>query len=209
MHCCATAASPGRRMLQKSPSFFMVGLLLLLLSSPLSAAYITDKLLAGVYEKPETDTKPLQVLPSGTPVELLKTEGNFTQVRLPNRSEGWVESHFISEEKPAQVMLLELQATAGDLRHRLQQAEAALEQSKKASPNRAATEKKLAEAKQQVNKLTQALYESESKLADRQSLSALPLWLLPAAGLLLLFGFISGIIFRNYRLRKRLGGLRL
>jgi len=207
MHYCATAASPGKPMPQKSP--FIAGLLLLLLSSPLSAAYITDKLLAGMYEKPEASAEPLKVLPSGTPVELLKTEGTFTQVRLPNRSEGWVESHFISEEKPAQVMLLELQATAGELRRKLQQAQTELEQSKKTSPDQAATEKKLAEAKRQVNKLTQALYESESKLADRQSLLALPLWLLPTAGLLLLLGFISGIIFRNYRLRKRLGGLRL
>ncbi len=194
-------------MLQKS--HLIAGLLLLLLSSPLSAAYITDKLLAGVYEKPQASANPLQVLPSGTPVELLKTAGNFTRIRLPNRSEGWVESRFISEERPAQVMLLELQATAGELRHKLQQAEAALEQRNKTSPDRTATEKRLAEAEQQVNRLTQSLYEAESRLADKQRLSALPLWLLPAAGLLLLLGFISGIVFRNYRLRKRLGGLRL
>lgn len=206
MHCCATVVSLDKRM-QKYP--FIAGLLLLLLASPLSAAYITDKLLAGVYETPKASANPLQVLPSGTPVELLKTEGGFSKIRLPDRKEGWVESRYLSEEKPAQVMLLELQATMGALRHKLQQVEAALEQSKKGSPDQAATEKKLAEAENRVNKLTQSLYESESKLADRQSLLALPLWLLPTAGLLLLLGFISGVIFRNYRLRKRLGGLRL
>ncbi|MCF6353882.1 MAG: TIGR04211 family SH3 domain-containing protein [Candidatus Polarisedimenticolaceae bacterium] len=193
--------------MQTSP--FIVGLLLLILASPLSAAYITDKLLAGVYEKPESSASPLQVLQSGTPVELLETEGEFARIRLPNRSEGWVERRFISEEKPAQVMLLELQAKAGELRRKLQQAQAALEQSKKISPDPTPTGEKLAEAQQQINRLTQALYESEARLAEQQHLSALPLWLLPAAGLLLLLGFISGIIFRNYRLRKRLGGLRL
>jgi len=207
MHCCATVESPGNLMLYKHS--LSVGLLLLLLAPPLSAAYITDKLLAGVYENPEASANPLQVLPSGTPVELLKTEGNFSKIRLPDRKEGWVESHYLSEEKPAQVMLLELQATMGELRRKLQQAETALEQGNKGPSDQAATEKKLAKAEQRVNKLIQSLYESEARLADRQSLLALPLWLLPTAGLLLLLGFISGVIFRNYRLRKRLGGLRL
>lgn len=207
MPCCATLVSAGRRM---HASSFIVGLLLLLLTSPLSAAYITDKLLAGVYEKPETSTSPRQVLQSGTPVELLETAGDFARIRLPDRSEGWVEHRFISEEKPAQVMLLELQATAGQLRRKLQQAEeAALTQDKKTAVDQTPAGEKLAEAQQQINRLTQALYESETRLAEQQRLSALPLWLLPAAGLLLLLGFISGIIFRNYRLRKRLGGLRL
>ncbi len=193
--------------MQTSP--FIVGLLLLLLTSPLSAAYITDKLLAGVYEEPESSASPRQVLQSGTPVELLETERDFARIRLPDRSEGWVERRFISEEKPAQVMLLELQATAGELRRKLQQAQAALEQSQKTSPDPTPAGEKLAEAQQQINRLTQSLYESETRLAEQQRLSALPLWLLPAAGLLLLLGFISGIVFRNYRLRKRLGGLRL
>ncbi len=206
MHCCAIVVSPGKRMQKYS---FITGLLLLLLASPLSAAYITDKLLAGVYESPEASARPLQVLPSGTPVELLKTEGIFSKIRLPDRKEGWVESRYLSEEKPTQVMLLELQAKMGELRHKLQQAETTLEQSNKESSDQVATRQKLAEAEQQVNKLVQSLYESEARLTERQSLLALPLWLLPTAGLLLLLGFISGVIFRNHRLRKRLGGLRL
>ena len=178
---------------------------MLLLSSPLSAAYITDKLLAGVYEQPAAGLAPLQLLPSGTPVELLKIEGEFTQVRLPSRDEGWIESHFISEEKPAQVMLLELQANTGELRQKLLQTETALEQANKATSDQAALMAELAAAKD----LAKELQEAKSQLANRHGLSAPPLWLLPAAGLLLLLGFISGIIFRNYRLRKRLGGLSL
>ncbi len=188
----------------------ITGWLLLALSPPLPAAYITDKLLAGVYAEPEAGGSPLQVLPSGTPVELLETRGDFARIRLPDRSEGWVEHRFLSEEKPAQVMLLELQATAGELRRQLQQAQAAQEPCHPPPPSdQTVTERKLIEATRQINRLTQALYEAESRLAEQRRLSALPLWLLPAAGLLLLLGFIGGIVFRNYRLRKRLGGLRL
>ena len=190
MRYCVTAVLPGNCMFQK----FLVGLLLLLLSLPLSAAYITDKLVAGIYAKPEASSVPLELLPSGTPVELLKTEGTFTQVRLPSRSEGWVESHFISDEKPAQVMLLELQAVAGGLRHKLQQAETALDQSK------------LTEAEKKVKGSAQAFGDAEAKPANKESSSALSFWLLPVAGLLFLLGFGCGILFLNFRLSKRFGG---
>ena len=66
MHCCVIVVSLDKPMHKRS---FMAGLLLLLLSTPLSAAYITDKLLAVVYESPETASEPIEVLPSGTPVE--------------------------------------------------------------------------------------------------------------------------------------------
>ena len=207
MRCYVTVVLPGNSMFRRYP--FVMGLLLLLLSFPLSAAYITDKLLAGVYEKPEVSTAPLQLLPSGTPVELLKTEGTFTQVRLPNRGEGWIESRFISDEKPAQVMLLELQAATAELRRKVQQAETALEQGKATSPEQITLKGKLSESQQQVKTLTQELQDVKTQLNNKHALLALPLWLLPTAGLLLLLGFISGIIFRNYRLSKRFGGLRL
>jgi len=205
MHCCVTAVLPGNCMFQR----FLVALLLLLLSSPLSAAYITDKLLAGFYEKPEAGSAALQLLPSGTPVELLKTEGTYTQVRLPSRDEGWVESHFISDEKPAQVMLLELQAVAGGLRHKLQQAGIDSGQSKTAFPDQSTLQAKLAEAERQVKELTQELQTAKGKRFNENSLLSLPLWMPPAAGLLLLLGFICGIIFRNLRLSKRFGGHKL
>jgi len=194
-------------MSQKYP--LIVGLLLLLLSNTLSAAYVTDKLLAGVYEKPEISAAPLQLLPSGTPVELLKTEGTFTQVRLPNRSEGWIESHFISNEKPAQVMLLELQAVTAELRRKLQQGEKVLEQSKVTFPDQATLKTNLVEAEKQIKFLTQELQDVKSKLNNKHAILSLPLWLLPTAGLLFLLGVIGGIIFQNYSLRKRFGGLRL
>ncbi len=207
MHCCAIVVLLDSDMLQKNP--FVFGLLLLLLSSPLSAAYVTDKLLAGLYEKPESSAAPLQLLASGTPIELLKTKGSFTQVRLPSRSEGWIESHFISDEKPAQVMLLELQAVAAELRRKLQQGDKVLEQSKITFPDQASLKANLTEAEGRVKNLTLELQEVKSKLNNKHALLSLPFWLLPTAGLLFLLGVISGIIFQNVRLRKRFGGLRL
>ncbi|HEC16814.1 MAG TPA: TIGR04211 family SH3 domain-containing protein [Sedimenticola sp.] len=188
----------------------ITGLLLLSMAFPAPAAYITDKLLAGLYENPDPDETPVQVLPSGTPLEILEARGDFSRVRLTDRTEGWVETLLITEEKPAQVMLLELQATAGELRARLQQAEAELEQARTAAPEQQRLQEELAAANRHIEELSLALAAARPEQArDCNDILALPLWLLPAGALLALAGFIGGVIFRNYRLRKRLGGLRL
>ena len=194
-------------MMRLSP--FIVGLLLLLMATPSSAAYITDKLLAGLYENPDADENPTQVLSSGTPLELIETRGDFTLVRLTDRTEGWVETLLISDEKPAQVMLLELQATMGELRGKLQKTEAELEQATAVPPEEERLKSELTDANQRIEELSQALEAAQTEPSQVDRILALPLWLLPAGALLALFGFIGGIMFRNYRLRKRLGGLRI
>lgn len=186
-------------------NFIFTSLLLLLIATPLSAAYVTDKLLAGFYEEPDLDSTPIQVLPSGTPLELLNDEDEFTRVRLSDRSEGWMETRFISTEKPAQVMLLELQASTSELRHKLQQSKTTLKQPTASEDNN--LKNKLADANKKIKKLSKEL--KNAKRPAEHSLFALPFWLLPTAGLLFAAGFIGGVVFRNYRLRKRLGGLRL
>jgi len=96
--------------------------LLTLLALPLEAAHITDKLLAGFYSQPNLDGAPARVLTSGTPLEVLEKGEAFSKVRLGDSSEGWVENQFITEEKPARVMLLELQVKNNQLQRELRKA---------------------------------------------------------------------------------------
>jgi SH3 domain protein len=111
-------------------------IVLLLAISSAQAAHITDKLLVGLYAKPETSTKPTKVLPSGTPLEILEQKGAYSRVRLGDGKEGWVKSVYISKEKPARAMLLELQAKSSTLQNKLQQAEKDLKAAQsKASPD--------------------------------------------------------------------------
>ncbi|MEJ2530117.1 MAG: TIGR04211 family SH3 domain-containing protein, partial [Gammaproteobacteria bacterium] len=98
-------------------------IVLLLAVSSAQAAHITDKLLVGLYAKPEGSTKPIKVLPSGTPLEILEQKGAYSRVRLGDGKDGWVKSVYISKEKPARAMLLELQAKLGTLQNKLQQTE--------------------------------------------------------------------------------------
>jgi SH3 domain protein len=94
-----------------------------LLVGTAQGARITDKLLAGLYAEPDTAGQPVRVLPSDTPLERLEQRGEFTRVRLGDGDEGWVENRFITDEKPARVMLLELQAKNSQLQQQLDAAE--------------------------------------------------------------------------------------
>ena len=87
-------------------------LLLLLALTPGqgAAAHITDKLVVALYPAPEAEGQPLQLLSSGTPLEVLDRKSGFAQVRLGDDTTGWVEAGYVTEEKPAKAMLLETQA---------------------------------------------------------------------------------------------------
>jgi SH3 domain protein len=87
------------------------------------AAYITDKLLIGVRESPQAPTKSDALLQGGVPVEVLKREGDFLQIRAPDGTLGWVESHYVTEEKPVAQLLLDAQARNGELARKVQELE--------------------------------------------------------------------------------------
>ncbi|MBV1875751.1 MAG: TIGR04211 family SH3 domain-containing protein [Cycloclasticus sp.] len=97
--------------------------LLLFLPTLVNAAHITDKLLAGMYAKPTSAEQPVQLLPSGTPVELMGEQDGFVKVQLVDGKTGWVEKRFLSEEKPAKVRLLSLQSKYRQLQEKLDRAE--------------------------------------------------------------------------------------
>lgn len=91
------------------------------------SAHITDKLLAGMYAKPSSAEQPVQLLPSGTPVELIGEQDGFVKVELVDGKVGWVEKRFLSEDKPAKVRLLALQSKYRQLQGKLDIAEKKLE----------------------------------------------------------------------------------
>ncbi|WP_260295726.1 TIGR04211 family SH3 domain-containing protein [Sedimenticola hydrogenitrophicus] len=236
-------------------------------------ARITDKLLAGLYAEPDSAGQPTRVLPSDTPLERLEQQGDFTKVRLGDGSEGWVESRFITDEKPARVMLLELQAKNSQLQQQLRAAERQLkargedadaaadpevstlkqqltdlraentllkrEQSTGDDPRaeRAILTRRVAELEQQLaeavattdtNPELEALQQANRQLQQRLEqiarLAGVPettppasetllgrfqVWELPLLLLAMLFSFIGGVAFKNYRLAKRYGGFRI
>ena len=90
---------------------WFAALLLALLSikGVAATAYVSDELVLGVYAEENNQGQRLATLHSGTSVETLAQNGDFTQVRLSDGTTGWVKSAFLTTNEPAVVRVKQLQ----------------------------------------------------------------------------------------------------
>jgi len=90
---------------------WLAALLLALLSmrGVAATAYVSDELVLGVYAEQNSQGQRLATLHSGTSVETLAQNGDFTQVRLSDGTTGWVKSSFLTANEPAVVRIKQLQ----------------------------------------------------------------------------------------------------
>jgi uncharacterized protein YgiM (DUF1202 family) len=90
---------------------WFAALLLALLSikGVAATAYVSDELVLGVYAEENNQGQRLATLHSGTSVETLAQNGDFTQVRLSAGTTGWVKSAFLTTNEPAVVRVKQLQ----------------------------------------------------------------------------------------------------
>jgi hypothetical protein len=90
---------------------WLAALLLALLSikSVAATAYVSDELVLGVYAEENNQGQRLATLHSGTSVETLAQNGEFTQVRLIDGTTGWVKSAFLTTKEPAVVRVKRLE----------------------------------------------------------------------------------------------------
>jgi hypothetical protein len=89
----------------------LAALLLALLSmrGVAATAYVSDELVLGVYAEQNSQGQRLATLHSGTSVETLAQNGDFTQVRLSDGTTGWVKSAFLTANLPAVVRVKQLE----------------------------------------------------------------------------------------------------
>ena len=88
------------------------------------AAHITDKLVVGIYAEAGAGAPPIRLLSSGMPLDVLRHAAGFAEVRLADGTRGWVESRYVTDEKPAKAVLLETQTRLRVLDAKLQALEA-------------------------------------------------------------------------------------
>jgi len=72
-------------------------------------AYVSDQLVLNVYTEQNQQGQRLATLHSGARVETLASNADFTQVRLPDGTTGWVKSSYLTTDEPAAVRLKQLQ----------------------------------------------------------------------------------------------------
>lgn len=82
--------------------------LLTCLPLAVNAAFITDKIVAEVRTERFDQGAVLKELSSGASVEVLMSDGKYTRVRTTDNITGWVNSRFLTNEKPNQLEHLEL-----------------------------------------------------------------------------------------------------
>jgi SH3 domain protein len=95
----------------------IVGICLLLSAAALAETkhYINDSMTITMRTGPGTDRKITALLGVGQEVEILKSENEWTLVRLPNGKEGWVISRFITDQTPNDIQLTWLKKEFNDL----------------------------------------------------------------------------------------------
>lgn len=72
-------------------------------------AYISDVIRVSVRSGPSNDQKYLAVVESGQTVEIIKAGEEWTQIRLPNGTEGYLPSRFLTSQPPTKFRFDQLQ----------------------------------------------------------------------------------------------------
>jgi hypothetical protein len=115
-----------------------------------ATAYVSDELVLGVYAEENNQGQRLATLHSGTSVETLAQDGDFTQVRLTDGTTGWVKTAFLTATEPAVV--------------RVKRLEEELDRARATTPALAE-----AAARSEVERLKQELSARQSELAAARS----------------------------------------
>ena len=94
-----------------------VGICLLISAVALAQTnhYINDSMTVTMRTGPATDRKIIALLGVGQALEVLKSENDWTLVRLPNGKEGWVLSRFITDQTPNEIQLNALRKAFNEL----------------------------------------------------------------------------------------------
>ena len=206
----------------------VMGICLFFLSAAVLAEtkyYINDNMKITMRTGPATDRKIIALLNIGQEVEILKSENDWTMVRLLNGKEGWVISRFLTDQTPDSIQLEVLKGNQSALQTKvaslMEENKALKDENKKLDINLNTTEKKQKDLSKDYETLKreskqflelQAKYKaSMSKLAEQtqkaekyeDELTKLLWnknikWFLSGAGVLIL-GFIIGFSTKRQR----------
>jgi uncharacterized protein YgiM (DUF1202 family) len=187
-------------------------------------AYVSDKLVVGVYATASSEAERLAQLSTGDSVEVLARDVEYTQVRLADGREGWIKTSYLSSEAPAAAKLASLQAEVQKLKTAAEKSTQAATQSTADAKKMADLEKALDAARAELASRAQPTAAVPAPQAGPSAEEALPIepigadlayrrkaWIWGAGIALLTFGigFGAGWYFLDRKIRTRYGGLRV
>ena len=110
--------------MKRSRSILLIAALLVPPLLHAETVYVIDKLLVGVHSGKTLDSPIIKVFPTGTQLEVLKRDGDLTQVKGPGDVTGWVDASYLTKDQPASVVLDMIETQNRQLVGNLKQAEA-------------------------------------------------------------------------------------
>lgn len=175
-------------------------------------AYITDQLRLGLHRAEDTSDPAFRTLQSGQEVTIISQTRNYAHVRLPDGTAGYVKAAYLVGDKPAALIVAEIEAENERLEEELEAKKAQF-----AGPAETINvlEQKLADQETKLEQSAQrisGLIEQNGHYEERQGQykHSLPFsWVIGATSLCLLSGFMAGMWWIDYRSRKRHGGFRI
>ena len=87
-----------------------LGLLMQAASVSADTAWVSDRLQAGLHEERDGASTVLVLLPTGTEVEVLEVDDGVAFVRTTSGTEGWVDAQYLSETRPAALLLADAES---------------------------------------------------------------------------------------------------
>lgn len=189
--------------------------------------YVTDEFRINLRSGAGNQYRILELITTGTGVELLQTEQGWSRVRIPTGQVGWVPSQYLQSEPPAADRLRQATATLEQVRAENQELSASLEQvraslaeaqqaAEQLRNKRERLDLKLEQAQQgldlfeenkqlkkqviDLNRRVQNLVNETERLSDRSQQD----WFLVGAGVLFA-GMMVGIVVTRVRWRRRSG----
>ncbi len=191
-----------------------IAAVLLAVATPASAEtrYVTDILRLELTTEPGNGSEALQFLLSGAELEVLESQRYYARVQTLDGQTGWVKSGYLTDEKPAQARLQELErqrdalaTQVGSLQSNLSAQADALSEAQTglqaAQATSARSRAELAALREQHDAL--------SLRAERFRYSVPLSWLLAITLATLIGGFVAGLAWLDWRHRMRHGGFRI
>lgn len=188
--------------------------LLIMVAAPVWAevAYVTDKLRLGVHQSADASDRAFTNISSGDRVDILEETNYYAFVKLPDGRKGWVKKNYLLPDKPAALIVAEMERERDDALGQLESLQASLA-TREARVNQMEVEvadreaTTLAEKKELIE-----LREIREDLAERleaYSFSVPGGLFFAGLGASIVIGFLAGWWWIDRRSRARHGGFRV
>ncbi len=173
----------------------ILGLCLIGQSSLAEETYVTDSFKVTLRTGPSIENKVIGMLPSGQPVEVLDSDGDWSYVRLlgpgARNKEGWMLSRFLVNRPPWEMQTKSLKEENIQLKEKLSHIEKKLSE---AADREGVTRHALESAQKEVQRFA----EENQKLRSSQKNYSFAM-----GALVLLFGLMIGLVIGRQQKKRR------